>query len=152
MKTLYGDINNSDEFTFNRDPNAENVKPLSVTRRHIHKMKASNAVVCYDKDFPDYIFFVPIKWGNYWFFDHPCPKNKQCNDVQVHDIVLYCCVSRMRGPTILLSLEVGDVLNLRPIKIPKSKNAESVRDLIVHIEDVNFSPSGRNAELCVRNV
>jgi hypothetical protein len=140
--------------------------PAFMTTRHIRKQRSTESVTCYDDSFPDYIFYIPKFWGHYWFYDNSSPPiHPDTKDIiQLEDIHLYCYVGKGLESTEVLSLDVGDVLTLRPkstIKFNSSDtkqtnfhdpNSKTNKELLVQIEDINFSPSGRQAEFSVRHI
>lgn len=138
--------------------NTQGIKPLPafMRQRHITKRGMSDSIVCTDNQFEHYVFYVPKKWGLHWFFGYDAPLREDGNPVQLEEMTLFCYIGKTSlDPTMILSLDVGDVLTLQAKKnnIRHSHNSQSCKNtLLVQIEDINFSPSGRQAEISVKHV
>lgn len=126
--------------------------PLFMTKRHIRKATVTQSVICVDDQFPELRFYIPKPWGLAWFNKRDLPKTPEGIEIEIGDISVYCTIVRGFDQTLVVSLDVGDVLKLRPLN-NQCKKVHSDRELLhVHIDDINFAPSGRKAELIINYI
>lgn len=149
----------SNEANVSHSQQATKKVPSFMRQRHIHKRSYTESVVCLDDQFDQYIFYVPKRWGMYWFGGLEAPLKEDGAPMELEDITLFCYIARScTDPTMILSLDVGDVLTLKPKKgflrsrDNISNQSRNRSELLVQIEDINFSPSGRHAEISVKHV
>jgi len=98
-----------------------------------------NSLFFQDENFPQFVFGVK-KTDIYDFVD--CWKERKSFDISV-----YFNPGELETSTDVISLEIGDVLNLR-----KKIDQDATNTILVQIDSIFFQNNGRSALLCVSQI
>lgn len=109
-----------------------------TTKLH-REFNQKNSFLCFDDSYPLYNFLIQTSLKGIWN-----ELNPHLNDP------FFCCVyfrKEVSDPTMVLSFEIGEVLQLSKRNSFKKVTNEPNVQLLVQIESIQYNTSGRKAIL-----